>query len=266
MRRLSYNAVCSLVLTCLAAGYLISFFYVRRFRPRELKTEFSAANALYESGDYRAAIDAYENLAARYNIQCMSLYYNLAGAYLRTNDLGRAILYYSKAQRLAPRDSDVAANLRIARARANLTDIPENDPSPRSFGRRFVKLLPISLFEGVAASLMFRWSLVVSVVLTVFFGRKRRYLVRISIVLAVLFYLSLIATVCQAYLQKSDKQAVVLDPDSSVSDKPGRSNPDIGILKLGTTVRVKSRRGPWIQIVLHDGRIGWIRENAVGEI
>jgi len=263
MRRLPYNAVCGIVASCLVAGYIASFFFVRRLRPREFKEEFSVINSLYEKGDYPGAISAYESLAGRYSIQCMSLYYNLANAYYRTNDLGRAILFYRKAQKLAPRDKDVAANLRIAQAKAGVLNRRRQASPARRAGRRLLKLF--SLFEGVAASLTFRWLLIIFVVLTVFFGRERRPLIRITIVLAVLFYLSLGATLCKAYVQKSFRQAVVLD-EQPLRTRPVRDAPTAGVLKEGTLVGLERSENGWSKIAMDDGTIGWVRERHIGEI
>jgi tetratricopeptide (TPR) repeat protein len=228
MRKLSYNAVCAIVLVFLMGGLVASFFFVRRLRPREFKRELAAINALYDGGDYKRCIVAYENLSSRYNMRCMTLYYNLGNAYYHTGDLGRAILYYRKAQRLAPRDRQVADNLRIAQAEAKVTIRPEQSELSRSFRRRLVQLF--SLFEGVAASLTFRWLLVISVVLAVFFGRKRRWLIRASILFAVLFYLSVGFTVYKAYVQRSSKEAVVLSGFAPVRGKPDRSGPTTEVL------------------------------------
>jgi len=264
MRKLSYNSVCGIVVSCLVAGYIASFFFVRRLRPREFKEEFSAINSLYEKGDYRGAIAAYDSLACRYNIRCMSLYYNLANAYYRTDKLGEAILYYRKAQRFAPRDRDVAANLRIALAKAGLPSGSRGALPPPSVGRRLVKLF--SLFEGVAASLTFRWLLIIVVILAVFFSRKRRYLIRITVVLAILFYLSLGATIYKAYVQKSFRLAVVLDEQSPVKASPVENSPTTRILKEGTTVRLERDRNGWCKIVMDDGKVGWVRASDIGEI
>lgn len=264
MRRLSYNAVCGIVLACLMGGLFASFFFVRRLRPREFKQELSAINALYEEGDYKRCVVAYENLSSRYNMRCMTLYYNLGNAYYHTGDLGRAILYYRKAQVLAPRDRQVADNLRIAQAEAKVTIRPEQTELSRSFRRRLVQLF--SLFEGVAASLTFRWLLVISVVLAVFWGQKRRWLIRASILFAVLFYLSVGATVYKAYVQRSSKEAVVLGGFAPVRTKPDKSGPTTEVLPAGTTIEVKLRRDGWCRVALGNGRTGWIEESALGDI
>ena len=263
MQRLSYNAVCGTVVSLLVLGYIASFFFIRRLRPREFKREFATINSLYERGDYWGAVAAYESLAGRSNIQCMSLYYNLATAYYKTGNLGKAILFYRNAQKLAPRDRDVAANLRIAQEKAGLTKRSDQSIPGRSAGRKLVRLF--SLFEGVAASLTFRWSLIISVVLTIFFGRKRRWLFRVCIVLAILLYISLGATIYKAHVQKSVKHGVVLvrQPLRTI---PVDDCPTARELKEGTTVRVESNQNGWCEIVVGDGKAGWMRASYIGEI
>lgn len=123
-----------------------------------------------------------------------------------------------------------------------------------------------SLFEGVAASLTFRWLLVGSVVLAIFFGQASRWLIRLSIVMAVLFYLSVGVTVYKAYVQKSYKQAVVLARDCPVRKKPDRSGVTAAVLREGTTVEIKNQRNGWYRVVLGDGKVGWIREDYLEEI
>ncbi len=263
MRKLSYKAACLIVLSCLVAGYLASFFFVRKLRPREFKRELAAIDSLYEANDYRRAIAAYESLAARYNIQCMTLFYNLGNAYYKTNNLGHAILYYTKAQRLAPRDHDVNTNLRVAQMKAQVTVHPE-EPSPRTLGRKLLRLF--SLFEGVAASLTFRWLLTIFVVLTIFFGRKRRYFVRSCVGLAVLFYVCLGATMYKAYLQKTYPQGVILEKEIPLRIKPTEDGPTQTVLSAGTAVQLQRRHNGWCKISTDDGDIGWIKEDTIGEI
>lgn len=264
MRKLSYNAICAIVISCLLGGYLASFFFVRRLRPKELKKEFAAINSVYDKGQYGRAIAAYESLASRYDMECMSLYYNLGNAYCKTNNLGEAILYYTKAQCLAPRDKDVAANLRIAQAKAGVAAPPRMTYSPRALGRTLLK--PFSLFEGFAVLLTFRWLLIICVVLAVFFEGKRRGFVRLSIVLAVLFYASLAATVFKAHAEKSHRQGVVLEERCSVRVSPREDAAASRVLREGISVEVKGRRDGWWKIATDDGKVGWVEEEELGGI
>ena len=76
--------------------------------------EFAAANLLYENENYEAAALSYERLVGL-GYEDATLYYNLANAYYRSEDTGRAILNYLRASRLAPFDEDIRANLELAR-------------------------------------------------------------------------------------------------------------------------------------------------------
>jgi tetratricopeptide (TPR) repeat protein len=72
--------------------------------------DFAAANQLVEQGRYADAIAAYEKMAQG-GPATAALYYNLGLAHFRAGHIGRAILAYRQAERLAPRDPDIRANL-----------------------------------------------------------------------------------------------------------------------------------------------------------
>jgi tetratricopeptide (TPR) repeat protein len=76
--------------------------------------QFDAANRLYEQGRYREAAAAYERLLAQ-GRATSALYFNLGNAWFKAGEAGRAILNYRLAERLAPRDPDIQANLRLTR-------------------------------------------------------------------------------------------------------------------------------------------------------
>lgn len=62
---------------------------------------FEAGNTSYAKGDYKGAIENYERIN-RVGFVNETVYYNLANAYFKSNQIGRAILFYEKARRLAP--------------------------------------------------------------------------------------------------------------------------------------------------------------------
>ena len=81
----------------------------------ELETDaFTRGNAHYDSLRYDSAIAAYES-AMREGAESSALYYNVGNAYFEKRDLGRAILYYLRAQRIDPGDPDIRDNLAFAR-------------------------------------------------------------------------------------------------------------------------------------------------------
>ena len=60
------------------------------------------ANTAYINGDYHAALEMYERILAG-GMGSAKLYYNLANACFKEGQTGRAILFYHRALRLAPR-------------------------------------------------------------------------------------------------------------------------------------------------------------------
>lgn len=66
---------------------------------------------------YRQAIAGYERMIADGGIQNAKLYCNLGNSYLLTDDLGRAILNYRRAQRLDSSNPDIHKNLNFARSK-----------------------------------------------------------------------------------------------------------------------------------------------------
>jgi len=66
---------------------------------------------------YQDAIDGYERIIGSGEIHNAKLFYNLANSYLLTDDLGRAILNYRRAQRLDGSNPDIHKNLNFARGK-----------------------------------------------------------------------------------------------------------------------------------------------------
>lgn len=71
----------------------------------------AAADSLYAKGDYRQAADAYLSLLSSEGASA-PLYFNLANACAQSNEMGKAILYYSRAARLDPGNDEIINNLK----------------------------------------------------------------------------------------------------------------------------------------------------------
>ena len=84
------------------------------------------ANTAYINGNFHSAAEVYEEILSR-GVSSVKLYYNLANAYFKEDRIGKAILYYKRALRLAPGNDDIRHNLSVAEARTkdNIEDIPE---------------------------------------------------------------------------------------------------------------------------------------------
>ena len=74
--------------------------------------QMAKANESYEGGEYAQALEIYERLVEEGAVD-PDLFYNLGNAYYKEGQPGRAVLYYKRALRLAPRDNDARTNLQL---------------------------------------------------------------------------------------------------------------------------------------------------------
>src|ERR1017187_8408427 len=81
--------------------------------------DLKAANQLFDTGKFAEAAAVYEKIEPK----TAHVYFNLGNTHFREGKLGLAILDYERAQRLAPRDPDIAANLKFAEQRLGVDDV-----------------------------------------------------------------------------------------------------------------------------------------------
>jgi len=74
---------------------------------------FGQANEAYGRGDFKAAVNLYNQSLAKHPEE--NAWYNLGNAYFRLEDYGRAALAYERTLILSPGHSEAAANLRFVR-------------------------------------------------------------------------------------------------------------------------------------------------------
>ena len=74
-------------------------------------------DSAYAAQNYELAIQTYTSILGN-QFHSANLYYNLGNAYLKNNELGKAIWSYQKANKIKPGDADILYNLDYA---SNLT-------------------------------------------------------------------------------------------------------------------------------------------------
>src|SRR5262249_38203954 len=104
----------------LICSVLLIFFGISLAHATIGTDEFEKANRAYIDGKYGDAINNYIKVIQQ-NGFSSNVLFNLGNAYERNGQHGLAILSYERAQRLNPRDPDIAANLKTARAQAGVT-------------------------------------------------------------------------------------------------------------------------------------------------
>lgn len=223
---------------------------------------WDAANTYYVNGDYRAAIAGYESILAR-GEHSAKLYYNLANAFFKEGETGRAILYYHRALRLAPGNEDARYNLEVAAE----TTKDRIEPVPEFFVTTWMRAVrnllgPTAWAALSLAALSAMLSLALLYLLASSIGRRKAGFYGMLAALAVF----IVATSFAAAGRRETvdrREAVVMSPSVSVKSSPDKSATDLFVLHEGTVLRITDRLDEWCEVVIADGKKGWIRARQI---
>jgi hypothetical protein len=224
---------------------------------------FDAGNRLYQEGRYREALENYLRIEDE-GFESGSLYFNIGNAYFKLGDLGHAILYYERAQRLLPRDEDVLANLQLARS---LT-ADEITPLPRFWLLRavswWVQLVSTSLLRLIVATAYLAAMLGIATMVLrrgTNIAVAGRWMTACGAALVVIFGINLLVRELRI---GQPEEAVVMVEEVSVRSAPSDDAAlTVFAIHEGTKVRVDRRTDEWLEIVLEDGKVGWVRVDVV---
>lgn len=227
---------------------------------------FLEGNRRYQENDFAGALEAYQAVHAA-GFESVDLYYNLANAHFKNGNLGRAILSYERALHLDPADADSRANLDLARS---LT-VDAIEPMPRFWLLAaldwWVNVLP----RGILASLVALTWLTVSGGLCLRILSRRpgarplgNWLMGGGGAGLLLFGITLLA---QAGAMGEREWGVILAQEVAVQSAPSAED-DLTLFRIheGTKVRLDQRTSEWSEIVLEDGRVGWVPTESLEEI
>jgi tetratricopeptide (TPR) repeat protein len=246
---------------------------------------FERANAAYEAGNYSAAVEDYEKVAGT-GVAAPDLFYNLGNAYFKQGDLGRAVLWFERARRLAPRDADVSENLDLTRSL--LRDQELLQASPRWRGVVLSWHHDTTTAESVAlASVLF--TLVCALGICFVFRDSEtvsRAYRSISVLspgrllgldkaqdLGLAMAFAALVTGAFAYSAVSKVRAeharttgVVLAEEASVFSGPSPNASVQFKVHEGTLVSVRDERAGWLRVELPGDLSGWIQEPSLARI
>jgi tetratricopeptide (TPR) repeat protein len=113
------------------------------------QTDKIAADSAYVKGDYKAAIEIYESLAAN-NGESADVYYNLGNAYYKSENIAKAVLNYERALLLNPDDEDIRFNLELARSKTVDKVAPEYKFFLMDWLESIINLLSIAAWSILA--------------------------------------------------------------------------------------------------------------------
>lgn len=227
--------------------------------------DFRRGNALYEQGDYEGAAAAYSAVLAA-GFESAALYFNLGNARYRLGQLGPAVLNYERAIRIEPGNDDVRANLALVNGQ--LADRIE--PLARFWllqaFDRWLALWPRGAVERAAASC---WLLFGAALSLRILGRPRRG----GRTLRGIAWATGAATIALVGTLAAKQggwgrpeEAVVMVHEVHAVSAPSDDGLTLFAIHEGTKVRIDRRSGDWVEIVLADGRVGWMEAGVLEAI
>ncbi len=238
MTRLFFRLALAIILDCLACGSPV--------RAALGETGFSQGNVLYAAGNYSGAVDAYESQVRRGEYTA-NLFDNLADAYHRQGNRGRAILNYQRALILDPMHAEAASNLAFVRG------VKSNPPaSPSGW---MVTALPwgaaVAGWLGLAGLIVAAWA------------RRRRAVGFLLSGAGLLGCAAGVAVIRFAGPPTDTGRAVVVADSAPVFYAPADNSKVVTTLTAGGEVRVLSDQGAWSYTRLNDGTLAWIASDKI---
>lgn len=224
---------------------------------------FEEGNQLYQDGEYQAALDRYLQINEA-GFESGEAYYNMGNAYFKLGDLGLAIVNYRRALRLMPRDDDVRTNLELA----NSLTADEIVPLPGFWLVRaidwWVYAIPRAWLIVIALSsyLLAMTALVARIMTRSLTIRTWAFKGAVAA--------SVVAVVLGVNLAAMELgfgrpvEAVILSDEVTVQSAPSEDSAlQVFTLHEGAMVRIDQQTGEWAEVVLADGKVGWVKVAAL---
>jgi tetratricopeptide (TPR) repeat protein len=217
------------------------------------------ADSAYIDADYMSAIEIYSNIIENEGVSA-TLYMNLGNAYLKVDEIAKAILCYERAYILNPSDKDVQFNLELARTKTVDKLSIVNELFIVTWFKRLVSLMDINGWSILTISL---FALAMAGFI-IYFLSKKISVRKISFYFGVIFFVFSIFTFIFATTQKrrleNRDSAIIMSPIVTVKSTPSESGTDLFIIHEGRKVKVlDNSMKEWVEIELEDGNKGWVQ-------
>ncbi|MFH1309602.1 MAG: SH3 domain-containing protein [Candidatus Omnitrophota bacterium] len=223
--------------------------------------QFARGNDYYEKGDYDNAIKEYTNIISQ-GYASGDIYYNLAGAYFKKGNLGKAILNYKRAEFFMPRSADLNANYRFAKNNIKGKIVQDKGVWAWRPIRVYSSFFTINELT-ILCSVMYL-AILVMFVITMMFPQTKKYRLWISVFLVCgVLFTSLIIF----HKTKDMKSlAVITSPTAEALFGPFESATKFFELKEGMMVRVINSKDDWLKVRRGDGKVGWVKKTQIEKV
>lgn len=223
-------------------------------------TVFNQANAAYDKGNYNEAINLYHQVENEQ--ESAELYYNLGNCYYQIDSIAPAILYFEKSIKLKPSE-DAAFNLAICNQKVIDRIEAKKELVLNTWWESFRSVLTTKGWAWLTIIFMF----IASIAWLIYQRSNKEALVRASFSVGILsFFCALLLLLMTNHVHNTQLQAaegVIFAANVDVKSSPTAGGKTLFILHQGTKVGLRDQKNGWQEIILADGKIGWIPESKL---
>ena len=222
---------------------------------------FNEANDLFISKKYKKSIELYEKIIDS-GQENSTVFYNLGNAYYRSGDIGHAIWAYKHANKFSPRDKDIIHNLKIAEAKK----IDRINSPPLFILHDFYRKIKSSMtmFELILVGgiLFFIFSLLW---IKQIFSGKKNVLSKGIFQILLTFIIIVHAVILDMDFERKriSNEAIIVEKSDAQSGPFLGDNKVLFKINEGSVVEVLEEKNNWSEIILIDGKKGWVLSNAL---
>lgn len=229
---------------------------------QDYQATFEKATQDYANGNYEAAISKYEQILEGKQ-ESVALYYNMANAHYKLDDIAPSIYYYEKALKLDPNYEDAQNNLAFAN---NMTIDAIEKAAPTGFQK--IKENTIGSFSADGWAQIAVISVLIFVVFFIgyYFSVKsitKRILFTASILGVILFIFSFAFSFIQQNNTSNENFAIVFSEEASIKAEPNPKASEAFLLHEGTKVKLLDSFNGFYKLEISDGRQGWLKQESL---
>jgi tetratricopeptide (TPR) repeat protein len=228
-------------------------------RAESVNDRFSAANQLYEKGEYAEALQIYKELET--TIHNWKLYYNIGNCHFKLDRPVAAKIYYLRAQRLKPFEASITGNLEIVN-RMFKDQVPAEKPDfIGTVIKKVESLLPLNVLSVLLLIAVLCLNISIFALIHKIGPRK-------LMIYGVSLFLILTIILAFYHMHRVDREgyrptAVIVTPNTELRSGPGENNTILFKVNPGLTVKILEQSNNWYQVSATSEIAGWVQREAL---
>ena len=252
--------------------FLMFFFFNHIFLTSSLfanrvpsQNDIARVNQLVDNKNFSEAKDSYHQWIAL-GFKSKWIFYNLGLLYEKTGNIGNAMYYLKKAEKVAP--DDVLIKKRIILLQEKIKDkfmIPiENNRLIDVFLKpwNYWRLKEAGLFLIISFWIFTSYFLFFQI-----FSSSKNFIFYKSVLfIQVGLILFLLIQSIRIIEFSNKREAIILGDVVEVHEGADRLSPKIQTVHAGLPVLFEDKIGDWIKVRLYNGQVGWLNKNQLSAI